>query len=35
MKKDGDNLFIRYEKECDRRRKAEDDVVQYRTRLRL
>ena len=35
MKKDGNNLFIRYEKECDCRRKAEDDVVQYRTRLRL
>ena len=35
MKKDGDPLFIRYEKECDHRRKAEDDVVRYRTRLRL
>ena len=35
MKKDGDNLFIRYEKECDRRRKAEDDVARYQARLRL
>ena len=35
MKKDGDNLFIRYEKKCDRHRKAEDDVVRYWTRLRL
>ena len=35
MKKDGDNLFMRYEKECDRCRKAEDDVACYRARLRL
>ena len=33
MKKDGDNLFIRYEKECDRRHKAEEDVAYYRARL--
>ena len=26
MKKDGDNLFIRYEKECDCRHKVEDDL---------
>ena len=35
MKKDGDNLFIRYEKECDRCHKVEDDMVRYRTRLHL
>ena len=35
MKRDGDNLFMRYEKECDRRRKAEDDVARYRARLHL
>ena len=35
MKKDGNNLFIRYEKECDRCCKAEDDVARYRARLRL
>ena len=35
MKKDGDNLFIRYEKECDCFRKAEDNVARYRARLRL
>ena len=35
MKKDGDNLFMRYEKECDHCRKVEDDVAHYRARLRL
>ena len=35
MKKDGDNLFIRYEKECDCRHKAEEDIAHYRARLRL
>ena len=35
MKKDGDNLFIRYEKECDHCRKAEEDVARYRARLCL
>ena len=35
IQKDGDNLFIRYEKECDRRHKVEDDVARYRARLRL
>ena len=33
MKKDGNNLFMRYEKECDH--KAEDDVARYRARLCL
>ena len=33
MKKDGNNLFIRYEKECDCHCKAEDDVARYRARL--
>ena len=35
MKRDGDNLFIRYEKECDRRHKAEDNIACYRARLHL
>ena len=35
MKKDGDNLFIRYEKECDHRCKVGDDIAHYRARLRL
>ena len=35
MKKDGNNLFIRYEKECDRRSKAEEDIARYRARLHL
>ena len=35
MKKDGDNLFIRYEKECNCCCKAEEDVAHYRARLHL
>ena len=35
MKRDGHNLFIRYEKECDHCCKAEDDVACYRERLCL
>ena len=35
MKRDGDNLFIRYEKECDCHHKAENDVARYRARLHL
>ena len=35
MKRDGNSLFSRYEKECDHRRKVEDDVACYRARLCL
>ena len=35
MKKDGDNLFMRYEKECDCCHKVEDDIAHYRARLCL
>ena len=35
MKRDGDNIFIRYEKECDCCHKVEDDIAHYRARLCL
>ena len=33
MKKDGNNLFIRYEKECDCCHKVEEEISHYRARL--
>ena len=35
MQKERDNLFIRYEKECDHCHKAEEDISHYRARLHL